>query len=372
MRIGIDARLYKEGLGIGRYIEQLLSQLEQIDTDNDYFIFLRKGMMDSYRPKNGRFHAVCVDIPWYSIEEQLKTPFIFSAYKLDLMHFPHFNVPLLYCKKFVVTIHDLLMMKHKDSSRSAASSRNPLIHWVKYQCYEFIIRSACRRAHAIITVSYSTKNDLMNILAVHGDKIRVIYEGVQHFNARAPSSLPHSIRHPYYLNVGNAYPHKNIQLLLNVFSELKLRGMHYMLLLCGQEDYFRIRLLRTITDLGLDDVVMHLGYVTDEQLALLYAGARAAVFPSFEEGFGFGALEAAFVGTPVIVSDIPCFRETLGKAALYIDPMDPTAMIGAIMKLEADPHLRNGMIRCGLERVKLFSWRRAAEETLLIYRNSTT
>lgn len=367
MRIGIDARLYREGLGIGRYIEQLLAHLESLDTDDEYIIFLRKDKMDSYQPSSQRFHKVCLDVPWYSLTEQVVVPFVLYLHKLDLVHFPHFNVPIAYAGKYVVTIHDLLMMKHAESSRSAASSKHAFIHYIKYECYRLVVRCACSRAKKIITVSQSVKNDLISILFVRPEKIQVIYEGVHTFHGIVAAPLPEGVHKPYFLNVGNAYPHKNLSLLLDVFEHLKKENAPYMLVLCGQEDYFRTRLLAEITSRHLNNSIIHLGCVSDQQLVSLYKEAQGAIFPSFEEGFGFGALEAASLGTPVITSNINCFKETLSDAAITIDPRDAHAMIAAIRKLESDKALRKDCIERGRKRANLFSWNTTARATYAIY-----
>lgn len=367
MRIGIDARLYKKGLGIGRYIEQLLIHLESIPSDDEFVIFLRKDMMQAYAPSSRRFKKVCMDVGWYSFAEQLIVPIVMYAQRLDMAHFPHFNVPILYPGRYIVTIHDILMLRQKQSSRSAASTRHWLIHWVKYQCYRIVLRIACKRACAVIAVSKTVKNDLINVLSIPGTSVEVVTEGVKTFRKQSNIPLPSVVRHPYYLNVGNAYPHKNISILLDVFELIKNTEHPHMLVLCGQEDFFQKRLQKEIMSRGLESVVVHLGYVSDQQLAALYQHAAGAIFPSLEEGFGFGPLEAASAGVPVIVSDISCFHETLDNAALFIDPQNPHAIIAAITTLESDPEKRNDLIDAGMRRVELFSWTETARKTHELY-----
>ncbi|MEK7648876.1 MAG: glycosyltransferase family 1 protein [Patescibacteria group bacterium] len=370
MRIGIDARLYKAGLGIGRYIEQLLLHLEQLQTDDEYVIFLRKEMMNVYMPTNTHFKKVCIDIPWYSLAEQCIAPIVFLTHNVDIMHFPHFNVPIFYPKKFVLTLHDLIMIKHAESSKSAASTRHPSIHALKYAAYLFVLRSACRRARAIIAVSDSVKNDIMRYLTIPQERLYVVHEGVQLNERGRELPLPPCVRKPYCINVGNAYPHKNIGYLLTVFEKLKIEGSPMQLVLCGQEDYFKNRVVEEIKKRGLEDSIVHLGYVSDDQLAILYRNAHAALFPSLEEGFGFGPLEAALLGTPVIVSHIPVFQEILGTACLYIDPLNPCDMIDALKKLDTDVHLRNNLITRGQGLLGRYSWKTNAFKTSQIYHTS--
>ncbi len=367
MRIGIDARLFKAGLGIGRYIEQLLLHLEKSDNSDEYIIFLRKEMMDVYLPANVRFKKVCLDIPWYSLSEQLIAPIVFMIHNVDIMHFPHFNVPLLYPKKYILTIHDLIMIKHAGSSKSAASTLHPLIHAFKYKAYRFVLKTACKRAKAIIAVSTSVKQDMVTLLNIQKDRIHVIYEGCQLTEYQAILPLPSGVRKPYFINVGNAYPHKNLNYLLNVFEELRNEGAQFQLVLCGQQDAFRQRVINEIENRNLGGTVIHLGYVPDLQLASLYRQAEAALFPSIEEGFGFGALEAALLGIPVIASRIRVFEEILQGAAMYIDPFNPHDMIESIKKLDSDEQLRQSFIRKGLNLKGIYSWDQNAKVTTELY-----
>src|SRR5258708_3370943 len=113
MRIGIDARFYGSvGKGLGRYTSELISHLEKIDNGNDYVIFLRASNFKSYVPKNPRFTKVLAEFPWYTWSEQVRYPKLLNSHMLDLMHFPHFNVPFFYRKPFVVTVHDLILLSH--------------------------------------------------------------------------------------------------------------------------------------------------------------------------------------------------------------------------------------------------------------------
>ena len=129
MKIGIDARMYGPRCsGLGRYIQQLILNLEGQDKENSYIIFLNKENFDDYKPIENNFKKVLVDIPWYSWGEQIKFLKILNKENLDLMHFPHFNVPIFYYKKYIVTIHDLIMYHFP---RPEASTRSKIIFYLK-------------------------------------------------------------------------------------------------------------------------------------------------------------------------------------------------------------------------------------------------
>jgi len=174
MRIGIDARFYgpSGGKGIGRYTQQLITNLERIDHENEYFIFLRQENFDLYQPKNKKFHKILADYKWYSFKEQIYFPFKLYKLRLDLVHFLHFNVPLFYFKKFIVTIHDLI---HRKSSLES-STLSWLAFYFKKLAYSTVIKSAIKKSNKIITVSNFSKKEIIKYYRVKSNKIFVTYE----------------------------------------------------------------------------------------------------------------------------------------------------------------------------------------------------
>ena len=176
-RIGIDARFYgPSGKGIGRYTQQLIASLEKIDNNNEYFVFLNQEGFDSYQPANPRWHKVLVNIPWYCVKEQLVLPKILNQYHLDLMHFLHFNVPLFYQGKFVVTVHDLTLFDFNNAR--GRDILNQIFYGVKKLFFKIIFHRAIKRARQIIVDSDYTKKQLLKTIKLPNEKIRVINLGV--------------------------------------------------------------------------------------------------------------------------------------------------------------------------------------------------
>src|SRR3990172_6348218 len=133
MRIGIDARFFGSvGKGLGRYTRKLIESIEKLDHVNSYFIFLRKENWPEYQPQKNNFTKVLADIPWYSLREQIQMPKILKKYGLDLVHFPHFNVPTFYGGKFVVTIHDLILFSYPTKR---ATTLSPLTYFFKKRAH---------------------------------------------------------------------------------------------------------------------------------------------------------------------------------------------------------------------------------------------
>jgi len=170
MKIGIDARLINE-TGVGRYIRNLIIELEKIDTKNTYVLFLRK---DAYSSFHTRFQKRLADIPWHSVSEQLFMPAIIHRERLDLLHVPYFNVPLLYFGKFVVTIHDLTIL-HFDTGK--ATTLPYVVYKFKRLAYYFLLLKAIHWSEKIIAVSETTKQEILHHFDVLPENIDVIYEG---------------------------------------------------------------------------------------------------------------------------------------------------------------------------------------------------
>ena len=348
MKIGIDARLINE-TGVGRYIRNLIRELSKLDTHNSYVVFLRKNSYSEFETPNSRWEKRLADVPWHSVAEQLRMPGIFSRERLDILHVPYFNVPLFYFGKFVVTIHDLTIL-HFDTGR--ASTRAFLFYKIRRLGYSIILGAAMTRSQKIIAVSNSTKKEILNHFDVLPDDICVTHEGPDETAVVGKRLIPH----PYFLYVGNAYPHKNVELLIRAFS----RVPDETIVLVGKDDFFYKRLMKD----GVPGNIKFFGPATPRQLANLYTNAKALVFPSLMEGFGLPALEALAYGCPVIASDIPVFRELFGNFPTYFDPHDEEALVQCLRQ----PPLRtNSFLAKAAALVKKYSWKTLARKTLNVY-----
>ncbi len=367
--IGIDARFYgSASKGLGRYTQKLVEHLEKIDSENEYFVFLRRENFDEYKPGNKNFKKVLADYPWYSFAEQLFFPWLLRSYQLDLMHFPHFNVPILYFQKFVITIHDLILL-HFPTKR--ASTLAPLWYQFKFLAYKLVIYCAVMRSQKIIAVSQFTKNDILAQYPSVKDKLIVTYEACEKTlvkSLKTPEQIleKYGIIKPYLLYVGNAYPHKNLEELISVFPAVTAKLGALKLVLVGKEDYFYERLKAQVKKEKIASVIFP-GFAGDEDLGAVYQQALLYVFPSRYEGFGLPPLEAMAAGVPVVCSDSTCLPEILGDSALFFKANEKSAMAGAILKVAGDADLRKTLILKGHAQVKKYSWGKMAKETLGIY-----
>lgn len=368
MKIGIDARMFgpQQG-GLGRYIEQLILQLEKIDFNNDYIIFLRKENWDNYHPKNLKFKKVLADVQWYGLKEQILFPIIINKQKIDLMHFPHWNIPFFYNKKFVVTIHDLLLLHFPTRH---ASTLWPILYWFKNKMFKLTLNHAVKRSIKVITVSEFSKQDIVKTLKINPEKVAVTYlSPLEKIVSEAPFSLfeKYKIKKPYWLYVGVAYPHKNLFKLVDAWEIYGKQNNHtYQLILTGKNNYFYNQLKNYIKKNNVKDVVFT-DFVPDEELPELYRNASLYVFPSLYEGFGLPPLEAIQYGLPVIASEKTCLPEILREAAIYFNPDDPSAIVNAANLVIKDIEIRKNLIIEGQKVLKKYSWLETASKTIEIY-----
>lgn len=374
MRIGIDARFYgPDSKGLGRYTQKLITNLEKVDDKNDYVIFLRKDNFDIYVPQNSRFTKVLADYRWYSFGEQFLFPFALYRSKCDLVHFLHFNVPILYFKKFIVTIHDLILLRYPTRK---ASTRNFLFYWIKFFLYRFVIAVAVRHSQKIIAVSKFTKDDVCAQYSRVCKKTCVVHEAAEPvvYNRAVDEQgllSQYGIMGEYMLYVGNAYPHKNLFALVDAFALYVKRGGEVQgLVLVGKDDYFYAQLEAYIASKDITYITV-LHTVDDDVLQVLYKNATVFVFPSLYEGFGLPPLEAQLWGIPVLSSDHPCMREILSsQGALYADAKDVTAFSHAMHKIVSSKGLREQLIVQGHKNTTRYSWKKMAKCISKIYENT--
>ncbi len=370
--IGIDARFYgPSNKGLGRYTQEIVDRVINLDKDNNYVVFLSSDNFNSFNCSEKRVKKVLVKARWYSLAEQIIFPFQIWKEKLDLIHFTHFNVPILTPVKFIVTIHDLILTKFPTTR---ASTLSPFFYKIKNLAYKIVIWLAVKRAKKIIAVSKHTCEDIVDKFKVKKEKVAVVYEGVSKlFQTRCATKQgaldvlrKYKISRPFLLYVGNAYPHKNLEKLINVFLKLKAKHSDLNLVLVGKEDYFYKRLKEYANKKKAP--VIFVGFVPDEDLDVFFKEALCYVFPSLYEGFGLPPLEAMTQGCPVVSSNQSCLPEIFENAAVYFDPHKENDIIETIEEVIKDKNLRAKLVEKGFNQYKKFSWDKAAEETVKVYK----
>lgn len=370
-KIGIDARMYgPKQTGIGNYIRHLLNNLAEIDRHNRYVVFLLDKEFDGFKLPADNFQKIKVSARWYSWSEQAKLPWQFMQEKLDLMHFPHFNSPIFYRGKTIVTIHDvtpLFFPGHKMGSL------------LRRKAFGAVFYHSVNYASKIIAVSESTKRDIAQYFRIKPEKIRVIYEGVeaekfsieegrQLSDKIAELKAKYDITKPFILYTGVWRNHKNLVGLIRAFNLLlEKHKLDYELVMGGEENPYYPEIRECWESLGIGSSIIRPGFIISSELPLFYKAASATVIPSFYEGFGLVGLEAMAAGSPVVASNCTALPEVLGRAALYFDPKDPDDMAKKIKMILTEDPLRDRLVKEGNELIKKYDWRKMAEETLHAY-----
>lgn len=377
-RIVIDARMYGlEHAGIGRYVLNLIKEISRFgweDGGKKFFLLVRKKNYEEVRALVNNFsRVIVVDIPHYSLREQIFLPFILAKLKPDLVHFPHFNVPLLWFGRYVVTIHDLI--KHK--SRGVETTTHwPIIYWLKYLAYRFLIKMVVRSAVKIITPSQWWKDELVKRYHLPPEKIFVTYEGVEKtFRFLNPPSGSDSqilkkfgLKKPFVVYTGSLYPHKNISRLVEAIDLLNSsESLNLSLAIVCARNIFYHRFLKKLAGTGKDKYIKLLGFIPDGELIRIYRQAEAFVFPSLLEGFGLPGLEAMASGLPVVSSNFSCLPEIYGQAALYFNPLEIKDMAQKIKSVISNRRLRENLVKEGFRQIKKYSWLKMAKETMTVY-----
>lgn len=370
LRIGIDCRLWSQ-TGVGRYIQNLVSELLELDNKNEYVLFVRPQDAPKIEliTKNSKFAICKTDIHWHSMREQLEFPKLLNQENLDLMHFTYFSVPIFYNRPFVLTIHDLII--HLFTTGRASTLPFPL-YYMKRFVYKRVVAQSAKRSKTLIVPLNAVKEDVVNILDVPEEKIVVTQEGFDVSLKKYNLSKQAIISGKYFLYVGNAYPHKNLEMLIAAFQDfIEKTKSGIKLVLAGKKDFFYKRLQKEFLKHTKNNVVFLLDQ-DDASLANLYLHAQALVSASLAEGFGLTPLEALSFSCLPVLSNIPSFREVCQDAALYFNPRRKESIVNAFLKVtimtKAD---KQKYLKRGKERLKQFSWKKMAAQTLKVYEGCT-
>ncbi len=335
--IGIDCRLggVRHG-GIGRYIAEYLRSVVKLSNHNLSLVFSdteqQRELLKTVAPEHhSRIHTTVADVRHYSVAEQLQLPAVFNNLPIDVLHVPHFNVPLGYRRPFVVTIHDLLW---HTTTGTTVTTLPAWQYWLKYAGYRLTVSNAINRAAKIFTPTQFVADSIGEHYDQALNKMVVTYEGVS--SSFVPSTQIKR-KSKELLYVGSLYPHKNVSVILEAL--IRLPG--YSLQIVGARDAFTESFKKEIHQLGLDARVAIKTKVSDSELVALYQQATALIQPSTSEGFGLTGIEALACGTRLLASDIAVFHEVYQKAALFFNPQDPSSLIDGISQLPSRASTRH-------------------------------
>ena len=354
LSVAIDVRLAHH-TGIGRYIRGFVGALNNTPSASLKYHLIGPNAMQGDFP--ARFPYRSVRTPVYSLTEQITFPMNTSSF--DCLHTPHYNAPLLRRKKLVVTIHDLIHLHFQNHLPSPFARAYA----------QWMLPRVVKKADAIIAVSEYTKNDLVKTLNVDPQKITVVHHGVD------PSflNLENQAREGgerYFLYVGLLKKHKNLGVLLDAFSHLKKKSAfgNLKLKLVGTPDLKQVEVREWLQRIKEDPDIFLASHISDLELKRHYQNAVALVSPSLCEGFGFPALEAMAMKTPVIASHATSIPEILGEqGGLYFDPNSSSELERCMEQVATDFTLRKRLIEESSTRLPLFDWKIAGKKTEQVY-----
>ncbi len=355
MTLGFDARFMSVPGGLGRYCRELLIEITA-QNPSDTFVVIVKTQPHDF-PARANIRWIGCAIPWYGIAEQFSLGTLMNAQRdIDLWHIPHWNVPLTLRAPFVMTFHDFIF---EDFPTHDHTLKNFLRYKLKWLVWRALLKFNVHRARAIITVSNYVRDQIIARFPLAAKKITVVYPGLSRLPD--PTPPPFDITHPFFLLVGNSYPHKNQAILLRLLAAHKFELPEHFYHLTHR-DRFSEQLQKDIDAAGFADRIHIVFDASDTTLAWMYAHCRALIFPSFSEGFGIPPLEALSFDAPVIAARTTSLPEILGDHAHWFDPRDSEQLFVTMQTIAAN-------VMGGKNHAAKFTWRDAALSTQKIYKN---
>lgn len=377
MRIGIDVRVLSTSRALSRYTKNIVNQFLTQGRDHFFYLFSDTKENLAKIPAVGLgLTGLRYDVIRAPKKMVLRDHFLFydsiNKLNLDLFFHPD-NTEFLRCHSTsVVTIHDLLPWKMPEQ----VLSRGPFMQFRQKLYFSMQARALRKSTKKIISVSENTKKDLLSIIGLPPEQIEVIYEGIEEMFRPFPDQnlieeikKKYNIFGPYLLYIGGFEPYKNVERLLKAFGQIYSHNLK--LVLAGKRGSGADRLKKIAEELGMSETVIFPGFIEEEDLPKIYAGAVFLIYPSLYEGFGFPPLEAMACGTPALISNSSSLSEAGGDTAIYFDPENVNNMAGAL-QTSLKRYLNNrveyeALSRRCLDRARLFSWSAAGEKTLRLF-----
>jgi glycosyltransferase involved in cell wall biosynthesis len=363
MKIAIHAKALTEKIigGIGYYTYNLLKAIAEIDNANKYVLFSNKPYVHKIDSPNFEHRLVKYPKFW----SYFGLPLELNKEKFDLLFMTKEMIPP-FSPKTVMVVYDMGIHYY-----SKTISLQAKIH---YYLSKYI---HMKRAEKIIAISQDTKNDIVKIAGINPDKISVIYPGCDFNLFRKITDLEliektkkkYKISGKYMINTSSlSWFRKNLTGVLDAFADcVKKHRIEHKLVITGAKGSQFYKLGTLIEKLGIADKVVFSGYVETEDMPVLLSGSEIFVFPSIFEGFGLSLLEAMACGCAVITSNTSAMPEVCGDAGIMVDPFNINEICDAMYKLISDKELRYNLGAKALNRAKLFTWEKAARETLKIF-----
>ena len=372
--IGLNAHLLSlkqsyRSAGISWYIYNLLINLPTANPNHLYTAFLSDRQFQTKGHKNiitqhSRWPTTkpLLRIAW----EQTMLPLILAKQKINLLHAMAFVAPVVMPCPFVITIYDLSFLHYPKAFKT-----------INRFYLSTFTRHSTKQAKAIITISESTRQDVIKAFNIAPHKVHTIYCGVDNsFKPLATAQInafkaKHGLPDKFIFRLGTIEPRKNVEGVIKAYAAWKAKDKQVpKLVIAGGKGWYYQQVFDLIETLNLTDSVIFPGYLPQQDLPLWYNAATLFVYPSFFEGFGLPVVEAMACGTPVITSNISSLPEVAGESALLINPTDINALSEAMQTVWYTPNLAQTMRQQGFIQAAKFSWAKAAAQTAQIYQQT--
>lgn len=371
MRIGIEAqRIFRKNKhGMDYVVLQEIKELQQLDLVNEYYVFVKPGE-DRCVESTKNVHVIELKCPSYPLWEQWALPRAAKKYGVEILHCTSNTAPIWCDIPLVLTLHDIIFLEPRDKQNKSLYQN---LGWFYRRIDVPRILDKSRR---IITVSNFEMENIISKLNIPRKRMAMIYNGYNDWfrpinNCELPKAMSTKLTaNDYFFFLGNTDPKKNTERTLVAYSKyLKQSGVKRKLLMADLDpDYLNGIIEHNHIDNIRENIVMP-GYIVNSDLPYIYNNAFAFLYTSLRESFGIPLLEAMACGTPVITSNTSSMPEIGGKDAILVNPESSDEITAMMLRLETDQSFYNEQKQIGLQRAKLFSWKKTAENLLKLYQD---
>lgn len=370
MRIGIEAqRIFRKNKhGMDYVVLQEIRELQRMDTDNEYFVYVKPGE-DICLESSANVHVVELRCPSYPLWEQYALPRAARRDRVDMLHCTSNTAPI-WCGgiPLVLTLHDIIFLEPRDKHNKSLYQNLGRIY------RRMVVPKVIGKCHKIITVSNFELDNIVGRLKLPRDRMAMIYNGYNDWFRPVKDTAgvyrKYIGERGYFFFLGNTDPKKNTARTIMAYAGyLERSDVKRKLLVADLKQESIDAILR---DNGIEHIreyVVPSGYIVNSDLPYIYNDAFAFLYTSLRESFGIPLLEAMACGTPVVTSDTSSMPEIAGPDAALTSPERAGDITEMMLRLENDHDFRERQISIGLERVKMFSWRKTAEELLRLYKD---
>ncbi|MEI7895632.1 MAG: glycosyltransferase family 1 protein [bacterium] len=373
MRIGIEAqRIFRpKKHGMDMVALELIRNLQRIDTENEYFIFVKPDTDCNVIHETDNFHIVKLKGGFYPFWEQVLLPRAAKKHHCDLLHCTSNTAPVFSTVPLMITLHDIIYLEKLMLFGKAGSWYQKLGNVYR----RWVVPPVVRKSRMVITVSDFERDRICRFFGLETDRLKTVYNGVsQHFRPISDPSELNRIKEKYMLPdrffffLGNTDPKKNTGGVIQSFARFRTSsGEDFKLVM---PDYPEDALSSLVKDLGCPEIRDHIhltGYIVNTDLPGIINLSKLFLYPSLRESFGIPILEGMACGIPVITSNTSSMPEIAGDAAFVIDPFQPQQITDAIRQLLTSREMYEDYSRKGLKRSSFFSWENMARQVLNLY-----